>query len=475
MAGSLRAKTISGVLWSAAERFSLQGIQFIINIIMARLLMPSDYGMIGMLAIFIQISQLFIDGGFTNALIQRKDRTEIDFSTVFYFNVFISLFFYFLIFISAPWIAEFYRMPELILVTRVITLNFILSSLSAIHRIKLTINIDFKTQSKVSLISAVSSGILGICMAYSGFGVWALVFQSLLNNLLLTILFYFFYRWRPLLSFSMSSFKRLFSFGSKLLMSSLIHSVYYNLYSIVIGRRFSAIDLGYYTRAEQFAIFPSANVNAVISRVTFPILSSIQDDNERLTQAYRKYIRLASYLIFPLMVGLAVLAKPLIILLLTEKWIGIVILLQILCFDWMFDHLSGINLNLLYVKGRSDLALRLELIKKTIATIILFSSIPFGLIGMCLGRVLYSLIATYLNTYYTKDLIGLSFLKQVKDIVPFFLLSLLMGAVCAFTISFIESYILKILVGFFVGAIVYVSLSILFRFESIRDIIGMLK
>lgn len=471
----LRSKTLSGVLWSAVERFSLQGVQFVINIIMARLLLPSDYGMIAMLVILIQVSQIFIDGGFTNALIQRKDRTEIDFSTVFYFNIFISLFLYFLIFISAPWIAEFYRMPELILVTRVITLNFIFSSLSAIHRIKLTIDVDFKTQSKISLISAVSSGVLGICMAYWGFGVWALVFQSLLNNLLLTILFYFFYRWRPLLSFSMSSFKRLFSFGSKLLMSSLIHSVYYNLYSIVIGRRFSAIDLGYYTRAEQFAIFPSANVNAVISRVTFPILSSIQDDNERLTQAYRKYIRLASYLIFPLMVGLAVLAKPLIILLLTEKWIGIVILLQILCFDWMFDHLSGINLNLLYVKGRSDLALRLELIKKTIATIILFSSIPFGLIGMCLGRVLYSLIATYLNTYYTKDLIGLSFLKQVKDIVPFFLLSLLMGVVCAFTISFIEGYILKILVGFFVGAIVYVSLSILFRFESIRDIIGILK
>lgn len=471
----LRSKTLSGVLWSAVERFSLQGVQFVINIIMARLLLPSDYGMIAMLVILIQVSQIFIDGGFTNALIQRKDRTEIDFSTVFYFNIFISLFLYFLIFISAPWIAEFYRMPELILVTRVITLNFIFSSLSAIHRIKLTIDVDFKTQSKISLISAVSSGVLGICMAYWGFGVWALVFQSLLNNLLLTILFYFFYRWRPLLSFSMSSFKRLFSFGSKLLISSLIHSVYYNLYSIVIGRRFSAIDLGYYTRAEQFAIFPSANVNAVISRVTFPILSSIQDDNERLTQAYRKYIRLASYLIFPLMVGLAVLAKPLIILLLTEKWIGIVILLQILCFDWMFDHLSGINLNLLYVKGRSDLALRLELIKKTIATIILFSSIPFGLIGMCLGRVLYSLIATYLNTYYTKDLIGLSFLKQVKDIVPFFLLSLLMGVVCALTISFIEGYILKILVGFFVGAIVYVSLSILFRFESIRDIIGILK
>ncbi len=199
---------------------------------------------------------------------------------------------------------------------------------------------------------------------------------------------------------------------------------------MVIGRKFSARELGFYTRAEQFAIFPSSNLNAVISRVTFPILSSIQDDTDRLADVYRKYIRLASFIIFPLMMGLAALAKPVIVLLLTEKWVGAVVLLQILCFDWMFDHLSVINLNLLYVKGRSDLALRLEVVKKVIATVILFSSVPFGLVGMCWGRVLYSLIATYLNTYYTKSLIGLSLGKQVRDIAPYWLLAFCHGRGC---------------------------------------------
>ena len=344
MVEGLKSKTVSGVLWSAVERFSLQGVQFLINIIMARILLPADYGMIGMLVVFLQISQLFNDGGFANALIQRKDTTEIDFSTVFYFNILVGALFYFLIFVSAPLISTFYNIPDLTNIARAVGLNLIISAFSAIHRVKLTIEVDFKTLSKISLIAAVLSGIIGVGLAYYGIGVWALVFQSLLNSLLLTLLSYYFCSWKPLLIFSIHSFKKLFSFGSKLLISNLMHAVYSNLYTIVIGRRFSAIDLGYYTRAEQFAIFPSANLNAVISRVTFPILSSIQDDDERLTAAYRKYIRLSSYLIFPLMVGLAVLAEPIIVLLLTEKWIGVVVLLQILCFDWIFDHLSGICL-----------------------------------------------------------------------------------------------------------------------------------
>lgn len=255
-------------------------------------------------------------------------------------------------------------MPDLILVMRVMALSLIILSFSAVHKTKLTIEINFKIQSKITLIAAGISGIIGVGIAYWGYGVWALVYQSILNAMLTTILFNCFYRWKPLKTFSMKSFKRLFSFGSKLLVSGLIHTVYYNLYGIVIGKRFSAAELGYYTRAEQFAILPSYNLSAIITRVTFPILSSIQDDNERLASTYRKYIRLSSYLIFPLMVGLASLANPLVDLFLTEKWNGTVALLQILCFDWMFDHLSGINLNLLYVKGRSDLALRLEIIKK---------------------------------------------------------------------------------------------------------------
>lgn len=394
MSDSLKSKTVSGVLWSAIERFSLQGVQFIINLLMARLLLPSDYGMIGMLAVFLQISQTFIDSGFSDALVQKKDRTETDLSTVFYFNIVISVLLYLLLFIGTPFIAQFYHMPELTLVTRIVMLNLIFSSFAAVPKIILVIKIDFKTQSKISLISAVVSGGIGITMAYKGYGVWSLVFQSLLNVLLITFLSFYYINWRPLKTFSKDSFQNLFSFGSKLLFSRLIHALYYNLYAIVIGRRYSSAELGYYTRAEQFAIFPSGNMNAIISRVTFPILSSIQDDDERLASAYRKYIKLASFLIFPLMIGLAVLAKPLIILLLTEKWIMTVVLLQILCFDWMFDHLSIINLNLLYVKGRSDWAFRLEIIKKTIATLILLLSIPFGIEGMCWGRVLYSLIAT---------------------------------------------------------------------------------
>lgn len=475
MSNSLKSKTVSGILWSAVERFSLQGVQFIINIIMARLLLPSDYGMMGMLAVFLQISQTFIDGGFTNALIQRKSRSEADFSTVFYFNIIVAFLFYILIFLSAPLIAAFYNMPDLKNVARVISLSLIISSLSAVHKTKLTIDINFKTQSKISLTAAFISGVIGIWMAYENFGVWALVTQTLVNSILQTGLYYLFSHWFPLRIFSWVSFKALFSFGSKLLASSLIHTVYYNLYSIVIGKKFSAADLGYYTRAEQFAVFPSSNVNSIISRVTFPILSGIQDDDERLAFVYRKYIRLASFVIFPLMIGLAVLAKPLIILLLTEKWFGIVVLLQILCLDWMLDHLSVINLNLLYVKGRSDWALRLEVIKKMIATIILFVSIPLGIVGMCWGRVLYSVIATYLNSYYTKSLIGLSLGTQIKDILPSLMIAVLMGIIVYGSTMLLSNVILQLLVGFIVGAGCYFIISKLFRMDSLVELFSLIK
>lgn len=475
MEQNLKNKTLSGILWSAIERFSLQSVQFVINIIMARLLAPSDYGMIGMLAIFLQISQAFVDSGFTNALIQRKDRTETDFSTVFYFNILIALIFYGILFTSAPTIARFYDMPELINVTKVISLTLVINSLSAVHRTKLIINVNFKTQSKISLSAAIISGCLGIWMAYTNWGVWALVWQTFTNSILLTILFHFFIRWKPLFTFSVQSFKQLFSFGSKLLISGMIHTIYKNLYTIVIGKRFSAIDLGYYTRAEQFAMFPSSNLNAIISRVIFPILSTIQDNDEQLKIVYRKYIHLSSYIIFPLMVGLAALAKPTIELLLTYKWSGVVILLQILCFDWMFDHLSMINLNLLYVKGRSDLALKLELIKKTIATIILFISIPFGLIGMCYGRVLYSLIATYLNTKYTKSLIGLSFLEQIKDILPSLVLSLTMGIVIIISNQLSNNILTNIITSAILGISYYIVMSLLFIFNDLNTIYNFIK
>ncbi|MEL5895760.1 lipopolysaccharide biosynthesis protein [Bacteroides sp. GD17] len=475
MEKSLQAKTINGVIWSGIERFSLQGVQFLINIVMARILQPSDYGMIGMLAVFLQISQAFIDSGFTSALIQQKERTEVDYSTVFYFNVVLSVFFYIAIFLGAPLIASFYYLPALVPVTRVVAVSLIISSLSAIHKTKLTIDIDFRTQSKVSLLSAIASGGIGIIMAYNGFGVWALVYQTLINVTLQTFFLYYYLHWMPTCGFSVMSFKKLFSFGSKLLISGLIHKIYYNLYGIVIGRKFSVVDLGYYTRAEQFAFFLSSNINAVISRVMYPILSLIQDDDKRLSSAYRKYINFASFIIFPLMVGLAALSSPLVDLLLTDKWMMVVPLLQILCLDWMFDHLSVINQNLLYVKGRSDLALKVEIIKKTIATTILFLSIPFGIIGMCWGRVLYSLIAVYLNAYYTKKLIGLSFWMQMKDIAPSLFIAFLMGGlVYPINRTDLDSY-LQLLVGFIGGVFFYFSAMYIFQRNLVLNFLQLIK
>ena len=269
---SLKQKTLSGVLWSCVERFSVQGIQFVIMVIMARILLPSDYGMIGMLAIFIAIAQTLIDSGFSNALIQKKDRSEIDYSTVFYFNIAVGIVLYFILFFSSPLIARFYNTPELTGLTRVLALNLFINSLAVVQRAILSIKIDFKTQAKASFSAAIISGIVGIVMAYTGFGVWSLAVQTVLNAFVNTVLLWIFSKWIPLKVFSFESFKKLFTFGSKLLASGLLDTIYRNIYTIVIGKKFASTDLGYFTRADQFAQFPSSNLTGIIQRVTFPCI-----------------------------------------------------------------------------------------------------------------------------------------------------------------------------------------------------------
>ena len=261
---SLKQKTLSGVLWSCVERFSVQGIQFVIMVIMARILLPSDYGMIGMLAIFIAIAQTLIDSGFSNALIQKKDRSEIDYSTVFYFNIAVGIVLYFILFFSSPLIARFYNTPELTGLTRVLALNLFINSLAVVQRAILSIKIDFKTQAKASFSAAIISGIVGIVMAYTGFGVWSLAVQTVLNAFVNTVLLWIFSKWIPLKVFSFESFKKLFTFGSKLLASGLLDTIYRNIYTIVIGKKFASTDLGYFTRADQFAQFPSSNLTGII-------------------------------------------------------------------------------------------------------------------------------------------------------------------------------------------------------------------
>lgn len=475
MSVSLRQKTVSGVLWSSVERFSVQGVQFLIMIIMARILLPSDYGMIGMLAIFIAISQSLIDSGFSNALIRKTDRSDVDYSTVFYFNIGIGLLLYLILFLASPYIARFYDTPELTNLTKVVALSLFINSLTVVQRAILTIRIDFKTQAKASLGAAVISGVVGIIMAYRGYGVWSLAVQTVLNGLINAVLLWVMSGWMPLKVFSYQSFKNLFSFGSKLLLSGLLDVTYKNIYTIVIGKKFASADLGYYTRADQFAQFPSSNLTGIMQRVTFPVLSGIQDEEVRLATAYRKFLRLSVYVVFPLMIGLSTLAYPLINYLLTEKWNFAALLLQILCLSYMWYPVHAINLNLLQVKGRSDLFLKLEIIKKIIGVCVLCVTIPMGLVAMCCGSIFTSLLALFVNTYYTGKLIHIGFLKQMRDILPSLVYSLSMGGVVWICIHFISGELQQLIAGIILGVLYYFTISYLTRSQDLKELILMLR
>lgn len=471
MAGSLGQETLKGVGWSAFERLSYQGITFIIQLILARLLTPDDYGVIAMLAIFLQIAQVFIDSGFANALIKKQDCTEADYSTVFFYNLGVSVLLYGLLFFSASAIARFYDNQLLIPVVRVLSLTLIFNALSIVQQTQLVKKVDFKSQSIVTFTSAVISGGVGIYFAFKGYGPWALVIQQLLNSILKLLLYVAVVRWLPSLVFSGSSFKYVFNFGSKLVVSSLIDVIYKNLYKLVIGKKFTERELGYYSKAEEFALFPSSNVGNIISRVCYPILSRIQNDNERLAVVYRQLIRYSSWLIFPMMIGLLAVSEPFIISFLKEQWAPAVPILRILCLDWMFDIICVLNQNLLFVKGRTDLVLKLQIVKKSIALAILFASVPFGVIGMCWGRVLYSVIAVCINTYYTKKIIGLGLFTQILDFIPYLLAASVMGVVAFWSTGLVDSYPLKLVLGIVAGIVVYGIISLLIFRNDIRGLI----
>lgn len=447
--GELKEKTLSGVKWSAIGRFSTQGVSFIISVLMARILSPSDYGVIGMIGIFLAISQTFIDSGFGSALIRKTDCTDEDYSTAFYFNVVVGIVCYLILFISAPLIANFFNTPILRDIVRVLSINLFLGSLTIVQGAKLTAAVDFKSQAKISLVATIVSGCVGLIMAYSGYGVWSLVYQSLTSSIVRTISYWIVSRWKPQITFSKKSFKYLLGFGSKILTASLLHTIYSNLTTILIGKFYKPKDLGYYSRGESLAQFPSTNITGILGSVTYPILSKIQDDDTRLIQVYRKYIRMTSMVIFFGMFLLAALAEPLTLTLFTDKWQNSVIYLQVFCFAYMFDHLCQLNLNILYVKGRSDLVLRLEVIKKTISISMIVAAIPFGVLAICISRALYTQLAVIINTYYTGKLFGLGYFAQVKDFFKY-LVSSFIAVLPAFILSYTSLSEMAVLV---IGAI----------------------
>ena len=476
MAESLKSKTVKGTLWSSVERFSVQGIMFVVMIIMARMLTPEDYGLVGMITIFVAVSQSLIDSGFSQALIRKQDRTETDNSTVFYFNIAVGAALYTILFLCAPIISDFYGEPQLTPVTRAIGLCIVFNSLAVVQRALLTVRLDFKTQAKATLIGAVVSGAAGVTMAYTGFGVWAIVTQQVVNLALVTLFLWVFSHWKPIWAYSWKSFRELFSFGSKLLASGLIDTLYRNMYLIVIGKVFKASDLGYYTRAHQFSDFASSNITGIFQRVSYPVLCTIQDDDTRLADVYRRLLKVSAFVIFPLLMGLAAVARPLVITFLTEKWLFAATLLVPLCFAGMWYPVHAINLNLLQVKGRSDLFLRLEIIKKALGVAMLCITLPMGLLPMCWGMLANSIISLVINTHYTGRLIHLGFLAQMRDLLPSLALSMATGAAVHATVTLIPMHPgLALAAGVIEGAALYSAIAKLLRFKEFAELMSIIR
>lgn len=468
MSSSLTNKATNGVLWSAVERFSVQGIQFMLSIIIARLLLPSDYGLIAMLSIFLAVAQTFVDSGFSNALIQKKNSTEIDFSTVFYFNIAIGLFLYLVFYISSPYIALFYSEPQLCLITKIVGLGVVINSFGVVQRAKFSIALNFRLQAIASLAAVTISGLVGVYLAYHKYGAWALVVQNLLNNFLNVSLLWILSKWRPLWCFSWDSFNGLFTYGSKLLVSGLLHTLYTNLYSLAIGKKMSSGDLGLYNRAFTLASFPAGNITDVMHKAMFPVLCSIQDNEEELENYFMRYIRSVCFIVFPLMIGLAVLAQPFVEVVLTDRWLEIVPILQILSFAYMWDPVMRINNHFLYVKGRTDYTLKAEVLKKIIAFSILLLTISLGLYALALGIVVYSLIDIFIITRYTRKISNVTLTNEMKRLFPVFLLAVSMG-VCVWSCTFfIDSPMLKLLIGIPTGICYYLIVSGIFKFDEIR-------
>lgn len=475
MADTLKQQTKKGLYWSFFNQFSNYGMQFCIGIVMARLLSPSDYGITALPGVFMAIAGIFQDSGMAGALVRKEKVEEKDYSTLFIYSIAMGIFMYAILFTASPWIAKFFNTPILTSLIRVTALGFLWGPVSTVQYVILSRKLDFKTPTKISITTKLFSGIVGILLAYIGYGLWALVISGVLSSFLGLIIVAYIVKWYPKTGWSKDSFKYLWNYGNKMLASSLLDTAYNNITPVFVGKYYSPADLGVYNRARGYAAMPSQQVTGVIQNVTFPVLSKMQNDNESLARNYRRMLRTTAFIVFPLMLMLAALARPLVITLITAKWEACIILLQIICFSMMWYPIHSINLNLLMVKGRSDLFLRLEIIKKIIGLSILTITLPQGLIIFCCGNILSSIISLIINTYYTGKLIDIGFFKQMRDLMPIAVLGLVMFGIILLANHFIINLYIQIIIGGIIGAIVYLGGAILFRFEELNDVKYMLK
>lgn len=472
---SLKQQTKKGLYWKFAEQFANQGMQFVIGIVMARLLSPSDYGITALPAVFLAVAGIFAGAGFGSAMIRKPELKEVDLSTAFYYSTGVGIIAYILLFMASPWIADFYNTPVLKPLIRVTALGFLYGPMGTPQNIILQRRLDFKTPAKISVICKIVAGIVGITMAFYGYGVWSLTISAMLAGIVGLCINFYVVRWYPKTGWSKESFKYLWGYGNKLMASQLIDTIYKNITPIVIGKFYSTADLGFYNRARGYASLPSSHATSVLQSVTFPVLSKMQDDDEFLKHNYRRILKTSAFVIFPIMMLLAGLSRPLIIIMITKKWEACIILLQIICFSLMWYPIHAINLNLLMVKGRSDWFLKLEIIKKIYGIIILASTLPFGLVVFCLGRILSSFIGLIVNTYYTGKLINCGFFIQMNDLAPIFILSLATFLISWGITQIIPNLWLQLIIGGIAGSAFYLGMAYLLKMGQLDDVKYMLK
>ena len=471
----IKEKAINSVIWSSIERISVQLIHFTIGVFLARLLTPADFGLISMIYVFIAIAQTFIDCGFSNALIQNQDREENDYSTAFYSNLFIALFCYIVLFLASPYIARFYGEPKLILLLRILGINLIINSLFLIQRTILIINLRFKPIAIIALITIIIGGGIGVYMAFKGYGVWALVGQYFFSSVTSMLCYWFITRWHPLLNFSSKSFKRLFGFGSKLLFAGLLHTVYSNLYSLVIGKKFKATELGYFTRGQSMAYLVPQNFTAIITQSLYPVLCNLQENPLKLKSAFLAYVKMAAFITFPIVLLIAAVAEPLVSLLLTDKWLPCVIFIQILSVGYIWDPIQRINANSLSVKGQSKYVLYSEIIKKGAGIVILLISLGFNLKIICIGLAAYGIVDVFISSLFTKKVMDVSFFDEIKAVTPFLIVAIISSFIAWYIRGLCDSQFLSLIYASTVDLGTYFLFAYILKWKELSDITVTLK
>lgn len=470
-----KEKVISSLFWKLMERCGTQGIQLIVQIILARLLMPEEYGLIAIVMVFISLANIFIQSGFSTALVQKKDTDEVDFSSIFYINLLISVLLYIIIFISAPYIASFYFTPQLTVIFRVLPVILIFGAFNSVQYAFVARNMLFRRLFISSLVAIITSGILGIAAAYIGLGVWALVIQQISNQLIITIVLWFSIKWRPRLLFSYKRVKVLFTYGSKLLISALIDTIYTDLCTLLIGRLYNSSMVGFYNKGKQLPQLLVDSINVPILSVLLPTLSVHQDDKEKVKEMMRRAVMTTSFILFPMMIGLAAVAEPLVRIILTEKWLPAVPFIQIFCFQYALRPIHTANLQAIKAIGRSDIYLKLEIIKKVIGLTILIVSLNYNIYAIAFGVALSSIISTFINAYPNKVLLNYSNKDQLHDIIPPFLIAILMGGI-VYAIKILHLNVWSMIVIQVIGGIlIYFGLSKIFKIENYTYIVSTIK